>query len=240
MGDGQCPWCRGRLEATGRPRRFCSKRCRQAAWRLRRRRTTAHANAQPKRLAYADPPYPGLAHYYRGEANYGGEVDHVALVSLLQRYDGWALSTSSRSLRDVLPLCPPNARVASWVKPIGVPKATAGMHSTWEPVIVVPARASPPGVRDWLRAMPARGEGSLIGRKPVAFVHWLFELLGAVPELDALDDLYPGTGIVGRCWDLMRAEAPLRAAVGDVSPPAPEDVSPRAAGTASLEYSGDG
>ncbi len=58
-------------------------------------------------FAYADPPYPGTAaKYYRLEPTYAGEVDHRALVaSLLQeRYAGWALSTSSKALRDVLPL----------------------------------------------------------------------------------------------------------------------------------------
>ena len=29
------------------------------------------------RIAYADPPYPGCAHLYRGHPDYAGEVDHV-------------------------------------------------------------------------------------------------------------------------------------------------------------------
>lgn len=50
-----------------------------------------------------------------------------------------------------------------------------------------------------LRALPARGGGSLPGRKPLAFAAWLFECLGMRPG-DELVDLYPGTGVIGRAW----------------------------------------
>ncbi len=153
-------------------------------------------------MAYADPPYIGTAaKYYSAEDSYAGEVDHAELVASLRaaEYDGWALSCSSRSLRQLLPLCPEGARACAWVKPIGVPPATNGLHSTWEALIVVGGRRRPPGVRDWLRVQPARGEGTLPGRKPIAFCAWLFDCLGMVPG-DILVDLFPGTGIVGRAW----------------------------------------
>jgi len=157
------------------------------------------------RIAYADPPYPGTARkYYQHESTYRGEVDHAALLSQLQEYDGWALSTSQKALRDILPLAPAAARVAVWVKPIGAAPATRGPHNTWEPVIYLPGRWRRPGRRDWLSAMPARGGGSLPGRKPIRFCLWLFELLGMAPG-DELDDLFPGTGVVGKCW---RASSP--------------------------------
>lgn len=58
-----------------------------------------------RRLAYADPPYPGKARlYYREHPDYGGEVDHVELLSRLATYDGWALSTSAAALPSVLAL----------------------------------------------------------------------------------------------------------------------------------------
>ncbi len=38
-----------------------------------------------------------------------------------------------------------------------------------------------------------------MGRKPVAFCAWLFDLLGMVPG-DELVDLFPGTGAVTRAW----------------------------------------
>jgi hypothetical protein len=154
------------------------------------------------RFKYADPPYPGLsAKYYRDEPTFAGEVDHVALIESLvsSGCDGWALSTSSKALRDLLPLCPPEARVCAWVKPIGVPPATLGLHSTWEPLIVVGGRQRQPGVRDFLSAQQARGGGSLPGRKSIAFCAWLFNCLGMQPG-DELDDLFPGTGVVGRAW----------------------------------------
>jgi hypothetical protein len=146
-------------------------------------------------MAYADPPYPGFARkLYDRE-----EVDHQALVERLVTYDGWALSTSARSLSDVLALCPKEVRVCAWVKPIGAMPSTYGLHSTWEPLIVVAGRRLRPGTRDWLAAQPARLNGVLIGRKPLAFCAWLFECLGMLPG-DSLDDLFPGTGIVGRSW----------------------------------------
>lgn len=149
---------------------------------------------------YADPPYLGLAHkYYRREPTYGGEVDHEALIAELVTYDGWALSCSKDSLRTLLPMCPPEVDIAPWCKPIGVPRATHGSHNTWEPILFMPARKLQPGFRDWLRAMPARGGGTLIGRKPIAFCAFLFKLLGACPQ-DSLHDAFPGSGIVTRAW----------------------------------------
>lgn len=35
------------------------------------------------RFAYADPPYPGMAHLYKGHLDYAGEVDHKALIERL-------------------------------------------------------------------------------------------------------------------------------------------------------------
>lgn len=188
---------------------YCSRRCRQSGFRLRRRAALGDGWAAPGRFAYADPPYPGLsAKYYGDEPTFAGEVDHRALVASLEAsgYAGWALSTSAKALRDVLPLCPEGARVCAWVKPIGVPTATRGIHSTWEPVIVVGGRQRPPGVRDWLRAMPARFGGELMGRKPLAFCAWLFDLLGMAPG-DELVDVFPGTGIVGRAWAELSSSA---------------------------------
>lgn len=216
-----CAWCRAQLEDdTQATARFCSQLCRQTAWRLRLRSGgVAHdvaGSSSPRRVAYADPPYPGLAaRFYRHEPTYRGEVDHAALVASLGSFDGWALSTSARSLATVLPLCPPHARVCAWVKPIGASPLTWGIHNTWEPVIVVPARHERPGVRDWLRAQPARGGGTLPGRKPIAFCAWLFALLGMRPG-DELVDLFPGTGVVSKAWrELGRPRPRTTRAVAD-------------------------
>lgn len=153
----------------------------------------------PLRLAYADPPYPGMAHLYRKHQDYAGEVDHRRLVERLSGYDGWALSTSKRALRGILAIAPAEIEICPWVKPHG--HATArGPSNVHEYVLVSPARRKLPGVRDALYAAVARGGGSdLIGRKPIAFCAWLFALLGAEPQ-DSFADLFPGSGMVGRCW----------------------------------------
>lgn len=200
MTPGLCLWCQHPFDHAGK---YCSRRCRQSAWRCRQTAAIERLSCRSATVAYADPPYPGLASYYADQPTFAGEVDHAALVSsMTDRYDGWALSTSSQALRDVLPLCPRAARVCAWVKPIGVSGATRGLHSTWEPLIVMPARRLRPGKRDWLSAQPARGNGELIGRKPVAFCNWLFSVLGMIPG-DTLIDLFPGTGIVSRSWELL-------------------------------------
>src|SRR6185312_6183462 len=55
--DGRaCSWCRRAIPAKARPDSiFCGRRCRQAAFRIRRRHLVEAQNAQPKRMAYADP-----------------------------------------------------------------------------------------------------------------------------------------------------------------------------------------
>jgi len=197
---GHCRWCG--LELTGDQQLWCSKHCRQNAWRARKV-SFMEATDRTLRVAYADPPYPGTARkYYRGCPDYVGEVDHALLLSLLQRFDGWALSTSEKALPYVLRLIPSSVpvRIAPWVKPIGCSSKTRGPHNTWEPVVYVPARLVQPGVRDWLSTHPARGGGELHGRKPLAFCRWvLVQLLGMRPG-DLLADLFPGTQVVSRVW----------------------------------------
>lgn len=164
---------------------------------------------QARRLAYADPPYPGLAHYYRDHPDYDGEVDHEALLVRLSAYDGWALSTSARALPVVLSMAVaknPEVRVAAWVRGPR-PHATA-VHAlnAWEPVIYVPVASRSSGDASRvdvlthgvspMTALPGR----VIGAKPAAFCRWMFDLIGASPA-DTLDDLFPGSGIVGRTWE---------------------------------------
>jgi len=160
------------------------------------------------RFAYADPPYPGKARrYYSDHPDYGGEVDHGALVARLgdEFPDGWALSTSAEALPRVLALCPPGARVAAWFRGER-PARSLRPLSAWEPVIYHGGRAvaSPLEERriDALihRARPRTTDPRrVIGSKPAAFAYWMFGLLGALPG-DEVVDLFPGSGIVARCW----------------------------------------
>lgn len=208
---------------------------------------------QARRFAYADPPYPGKAHYYRDHPDYAGEVDHDALIRRLSTYDGWALSTSASALPDVLALTVAQGlavRVAAWIR--GPRPHTTARYplNGWEPVIYVPVASDVAGAvaplgdeRDGSHAPgavasagagdasrvatgdasrgagPARRvdtlthgvspmltlPGRVIGAKPAAFCRWMFDLIGATP-CDELDDLFPGSGMVGRTWDAYRAK----------------------------------
>lgn len=152
------------------------------------------------RFAYADPPYPGAGRYAHEQP-----VDHGLLIKRLcaEYPDGWALSTSSPALREVLALCPPEVRVMAWVKPFAVFKKHVNPAYAWEPVLVWRGRKQTTGpgiatVRDWIACNITLQKG-LVGVKPDGFCHWLFRVLGARPG-DELIDLYPGTGAVGRAW----------------------------------------
>ena len=155
------------------------------------------------RVAYADPPYPGCAHYYHNHPDYAGEVDHADLVASLIEYDGWCLHTSSPTLKDLLPLCPDDIRVMAWVKPFAAFKANVPVAYAWEPVIVKAARKPVVKLgmtyRDWV-AEPITLKRGLVGVKPDAVCRWVFEVMGCEPT-DELVDLFPGTGAVTRAWE---------------------------------------
>lgn len=189
-----------------RDARTCSKRCRQAKHRFKVRRTDQVATDRPMHFAYADPPYPGLARRYYG----CDEVDHAELIArLVEDYpDGWALSTSAEALRDVWALCPPKpeTRLHVWVNGPRKVKSYRALHA-FEALLVAGGRARPePIVEDLSDALIFGGRqpshpGALVGMKPAPFCEWLFRLLGAARG-DALDDLFPGSGAVGRAWAL--------------------------------------
>lgn len=233
-----CAHCGGPIPAGARRDSvYCSKSCRQAAWDFRRMSGVLAAAALPMRLAYADPPYPGLsATYYADHPDYAGEVDHVALVGELLAFDGWALSTNSAGITVVVmalayhdaprwPVHPDGWRVASWHR--GRRNArTAGPGQAWEPVFYKPARA---GVvsKDWpddalvYAARPRLTDPRrVIGAKSARFCAWMFGLIGARAG-DSFDDRFPGSGGVGRAW--AHASGAVRA---DVSEPGRTDASP--------------
>jgi hypothetical protein len=203
-----CAWCNGPIpERARRDAITCSKRCRQARHRFLRDAGYAEAvTGHPLRLAYADPPYPGNAWLYRGHPDYAGEVDHAALIGRLGGYDGWALSTSAQALPEVLALCPTGVRVAAWHRGER-PGRSRWPLSAWEPVIYCGGRQL---IRDAGGSRRADSitcgvsvattlPGRVIGAKPAAVCRWIFGLLRAGPG-DTLDDLFPGTGAVGRAW----------------------------------------
>lgn len=156
------------------------------------------------RFAYADPPYVGHTarkRYAHDPRN--AEVNHVELIAELELggYDGWALSLSSPSLQEILPLCPTDVRVMAWVKPFCSFKPNVNPAYAWEPIIVRGGRKRArfeTTVRDWVSANILLKKG-LCGAKPEAFSLWLFEVFGAVVG-DELVDLYPGSGAAWASW----------------------------------------
>lgn len=213
-----CAWCGGAVRASRVDARYCSKACRQAAHRAKVRPASTVGD-RPARLAYADPPYPGMSYrYYRTHRDYAGEVDLPPLLSRLQAFDGWALSTSARSLPDVLAVAADleleGVRVAAWIRGPR-PHQTAPLLGGWEPVVYRPARVPERQLVDVLVGPVPRPRptlpSSVIGMKPPAFCEWLFGLLGARLG-DELEDLFPGSGMVGRSWELYQRRDPSRVA----------------------------
>ena len=215
-----CDWCGGSLERRRVDAQTCSQSCRQARHRARIPRCTLPVGETPLNLAYADPPYPGKAHYYRADPAYAGEVDIPDLLSRLAMYDGWALSTSAAALPDVLAASRDAGaaiRVAAWFRRAR-PHATARILNAWEPVVFAGGRqrigggplgdASPLEkphlqVLDSLVGVTSRRRptlpGNCLGMKQPRFCEWVFKLLGALPG-DVLHDIFPGSGIVIRAW----------------------------------------
>lgn len=154
------------------------------------------------RIAYADPPYMGCADKYPEKQ----EVDHAELINKLSEYDGWALSASSPSIFDIVPLfngCRP--RMGVWVKPFCSFKPNVNPAYAWGPVFFMPARKKTrkePTTRDWVSVNITLKKG-LVGAKPPDFCFWLFEILNMRPE-DEFIDLFPGTGIVTECWEIWK------------------------------------
>jgi hypothetical protein len=160
------------------------------------------------RVAIADPPYIGQAKkHYGNQPDYAGEVDHEKLIQRLvdEFPDGWALSLSSPTLKQILNWCPDDVRVMAWVKPFCSFKPGVNPAYAWEPVIVRGGRKrtrKQPTIRDWVSANITLKKG-LSGAKPEAFCYWLFEVLNLEPD-DELVDLFPGTGAVTNAWDTWR------------------------------------
>jgi hypothetical protein len=210
-----CTWCRGPIPPGRRKdAKTCSKACRQAAHRFRVAPAATTDEAR-LRLAYADPPYPGLARRYYGCE----EVDHRELVERLERDfpDGWALSTSADALLDVgaiirAALGPDRARadvrVAAWVRGSRAGKCI-GSRNAWEPLFICRGRRrllQPDEALDDVLVWGGRQHShpdALVGMKSAAFCEWMFRQLGAEPG-DTLVDLFRGSGAVARAWDLYR------------------------------------
>ena len=169
------------------------------------------------KFAYADPPYLGLAAKFYGDrhpdaADYDRPEKHQELIDrLCAEFDGWAMSLHSPSLRTILPMCPPESRVAAWVKPFASYKKGVNPGYAWEPVIFWGARRRTDGseltVPDYC-SVPITLQRGFQGAKPERFVWWMLALLGVRPD-DEFIDLFPGSGAVGRAWQQWQSQQPL-------------------------------
>lgn len=168
------------------------------------------------KLAYADPPYLGCCRLY-GHVHEGDLVSgcwddlrtHARLLMVLADFDGWAMSLSTPSLRDLLPLCPPDVRVAAWTKTFSAFKRGVRPAYAWEPVIFrgghnPPTEAHPPPIKGGMQttpkdflAEPITLRKGLAGAKPERFCRWVLDLLN-YREGDEMVDLFPGTGVMSR------------------------------------------
>lgn len=151
------------------------------------------------RFAYADPPYPGQANRYPEKS----EVSYPDLIQMLcADFDGWAFSCNSRDLVDLLPICPPRARVMAWCKSFAPLLPSVRLTKAWEPVVISPVRRgrvkSEAPVFDWVVEPPVRVR-QFDGQKPERFSYWLFAAAG-LKRGDEFVDLFPGSGAVGRAW----------------------------------------
>lgn len=185
------------------------------------------------RIGYADPPYLGCCRLYNHEhtddmlvARKGDRpfddrcwddlATHSALIDWLgaEFPDGWAMSATSGSLREILPLCPPGVRVGAWVKPFHAYKKGVRPAYSWEPLIYTGGRqlavAPPKGgkavtPKDHVLADPDATRANIVlrkgftGAKPEGFCFWLFNLMG-LTRGDELVDIFSGSGMVADAW----------------------------------------
>jgi hypothetical protein len=158
-------------------------------------------------MAYADPPYLGCGKLYSEHhpdaLDWDRPETHRHLVDRMcdDFPDGWAMSLSSPSLRILLPMCPADARVASWVKPFAVFKPNVGVAYAWEPVIWRggrPRTRQQDTSRDWVAESITLKRG-LTGAKPRGFCRWVFAMLN-LQKGDEFIDIFPGTGAVMDAW----------------------------------------
>src|ERR1039458_10235283 len=177
------------------------------------------------KFAYADPPYLGCCqkyqHYHPDGFCWNDLDTHRRLIDrLMADYsDGWALSLTVPSLWDLLPLIPKEGtRICQWSKTFSAFRKGVRPAYAWEPIIVHGGR-NPPEHR---HAPPDKGgkqttpkdfcevweppdgiferitmKKGLTGAKPEAVCNAILDWLNVLPE-DTVDDLYVGTGVMGR------------------------------------------
>ena len=133
----------------------------------------------------------------------------------------------------VVPARGPGGGLASGERPT---RSRWPLHA-WEPVLYCGGRQLVTGARRADSLVCGVGPldtlpGRVIGAKPAAVCRWIFTLLGAAPG-DRLDDLFPGSGAVGRAWAAYTGGEPSLPVAADASCQDPGDASSPAASNGS-------
>jgi predicted nucleic acid-binding Zn ribbon protein len=201
-----CAWCGGPIHGP-RQRRFCSRKCRQTAFRLRHREGVAievedHSDRRPLRFLYRDV------------VALGADVPND-LARELARYDGWALSAAPAALPELLAKLRGGPVICAWHSPISAAEGE-GLRASWEALIVKTTRAPRPVTDSFFAGLRAdASEG-----RPAAFGAWVVSVLGLLPG-DRVADL-GADRIVGRAWRELGGGA-----AGDMDPLPPPRARPR-------------
>lgn len=173
------------------------------------------------RFCYSDQPYLSGAHLYKANhprwEDYATIEAHAHLVDRCVRdYDAFAMSMGSVDMMQMIreTNLPPDTRWGAWVKSFASFKPNVNPAYAWEPVAFYGGRKLGRGVatvRDFI-VCPITVQKGLTGAKPPQVCAWILDMLGWAPE-DEIDDLFPGTGIMGRVIAERRARVnnePLR------------------------------
>jgi hypothetical protein len=129
---------------------------------------------------------------------------HRAMVGrLIAEYDGWAIAMAHDNLRAYMRIIPDAVpiRVGIWTRPQAMPGG-ARVVNVYEPVVVrIPeGRRSSTGQTLFPRdsVTISRLNNGFPGAKPPAWTRWVLDMLGYDPEVDNVDDLFPGSGAVAK------------------------------------------
>lgn len=176
----------------------------------------AQTTLVPFKVGFADPPYVDCCelynHFHGGDGRCWNDLETTLLLidRLNREYDSWALCCKGDlpTITELGKRAGPDARLSPWVKPFHSFKPNVNPSHGWEGVIWKASRKRgryEPTVRDFYIGNITLKKG-LTGAKPPGFNLWVLSLLGFRAE-DQLDDLFPGTGSMGRAVAMVRASA---------------------------------
>lgn len=139
------------------------------------------------------------ADHHPEAAEWDDPARHRALLEQLRdQYDGWAIATCLDGLDAYRPL-PPGARTLIWRK-LTSTRGGGRIANTLEAVIVQAhhtrrGRSELGQVPDFLQCEPP-ARSRFPGAKPPRWTRWVLDALGYDPQVDQVNDLFPGSGYV--------------------------------------------